>query len=90
MIIIISVLQILHMVIGLYIWIVIASSLLSWVNPDPHNPVVQVIRRLTDPAYVFIRKYIPSTFNGIDLTPIILLLTLQVLNNIIAGVILNG
>ena len=87
MIVLTSLLQILHMVIGLYIWVVIAGALISWVNPDPYNPIVQMISKLTTPAYVFIRKYIPTSINGIDLTPIILLLALQVFDNIILRVI---
>jgi len=72
--------QILHMVINIYIWVVIISALITWVKPDPYNPIVQVLRRLTEPVYEFIRKYIPTMIGGIDLAPIIIILGLQFLD----------
>lgn len=72
--------QILHMVINIYIWVVIISSLITWVRPDPYNPIVQVLRKLTEPVYAFIRKYIPTIIGGVDLAPIIIILGLQFLD----------
>ncbi len=72
--------QILSMVINIYIWVVIISALLSWVNPDPTNPIVQILRRLTEPVYAFVRRYIPTVIGGIDLSPIIIILALQFLD----------
>lgn len=69
--------QILHMVINIYIWVVIISALITWVRPDPYNPIVQVLRRLTEPVYYFIRRFIPTVIGGVDLAPIIVLLGLQ-------------
>ena len=63
-------------VIFLYKWVVIISALLSWVRPDPYNPIVQMLYRLTEPAYTLIRKYIPTVFGGMDLAPMILILIL--------------
>ena len=60
-------------VIALYKWVIIISALLSWVRPDPYNPIVQVLYRLTEPAYAFVRKYIPTVFGGMDIAPIILI-----------------
>ncbi len=72
--------QILHMVINIYIWVVIIAALITWVRPDPYNPIVQVLMRLTEPVYAFIRKYIPTVIGGIDLAPIIVILGLQFLD----------
>lgn len=69
--------QILHMVINIYIWVVIIAALITWVRPDPYNPIVQVLRRLTEPVYAFIRSYIPTVIGGVDLAPIIIILGLQ-------------
>lgn len=63
-------------VIFLYKWVVIISALISWVRPDPYNPIVQMLYRLTEPAYAFIRKYVPTVFGGMDLAPMILILVL--------------
>ena len=75
-----SIATLLHSVIFIYILIIIVSSVLSWVNPDPYNPVVQIVKRLTEPVYQYIRHYIPTTLQGIDFTPIILLVGLQFLD----------
>ena len=72
--------QILHMVINIYIWVVIIAALITWVRPDPYNPIVQVLRRLTEPVYAYIRKYVPTVIGGVDLAPIIIILGLQFLD----------
>ena len=72
--------QILGMIINIYIWVIIIAALISWVRPDPNNPIVQILYKLTEPVYAFIRKYIPTTIGGIDLSPIIVILGLQFLN----------
>jgi len=74
--------------INLYIWVIIIASLLTFVNPDPFNPIVQFLYRLTNPAYDFVRRYIKRTdFNGLDFAPLIIIIGLQivivVLNSII-------
>ena len=63
-------------IIFLYKWVIIISALLTWVRPDPNNPVVQMLYRLTEPAYAVVRKYIPTVFGGMDLAPIILIFAL--------------
>jgi len=69
--------QILQMVISIYIWIVIIAALVSWVRPDPYNPIVQTLYRLTEPVYAWIRRYIPTVIGGIDLAPLIVIFGLQ-------------
>ncbi|MDC0932948.1 YggT family protein [Arcobacteraceae bacterium] len=66
-------------VISLYKWVIIISALLSWVQPDPYNPIVQMLNRLTQPAYALVRKYIPTVFGGMDMAPLILIFALQFL-----------
>ncbi len=69
-----------HSLISAYIWVVIIAAVLSWVRPDPSNPIVQILYRLTEPAYGFVRRYIPTTFNGIDFTPLVLIIGLQIID----------
>ena len=64
--------------IEIYIWVVIITALLSFVNPDPYNPVVQFLYRVTNPVYTFVRKFIRTNFNGLDLAPLIVVIGLQV------------
>ena len=72
--------NILSIIVNVYTWIIIAAALVSWVKPDPSSPVVQLLYRLTDPIYSFIRRYIKTEFNGIDFAPLIVLLALQFLS----------
>jgi len=69
--------NILHTLINIYIWVVIIAALITFVRPDPYNPIVQILFRLTNPVYAFIRKFVPTLIGGIDLAPLIVILTLQ-------------
>jgi len=76
-----SIVQLLHTIINVYIWIVIISALLSFVRPDPSNPIVQTLYRLTEPVYAFIRQKLPFlVISGIDLSPLVIILGLQFLD----------
>jgi YggT family protein len=61
----------------IYSWVVIIRSLISWVNPDPYNPIVQVLGKLTEPLLRPLRKLVPPYKLGLDLSPLILLLLIQ-------------
>ena len=72
----------------LYIWIIIIASFLSFVRPDPHNPVVQTLYRLTEPVFSFIRKKLPFVvMGGIDLSPLVIIIGLQLIDIIIRNVL---
>lgn len=64
--------------INVYIWIIIIAALLSFVNPDPFNPIVQFLYRITNPAYDFVRRFMRTDFNGLDFAPLIIIIALQV------------
>lgn len=72
-----AVASILQMVVQIYVWVIIISAIVSWVRSDPYNPIVQLLYRLTEPVYAFIRRFVPTVFGGIDLAPIIVLLALK-------------
>lgn len=63
-------------IVSLYKWVIIISALLSWVRPDPNNPIVQMLNRLTEPAYALVRRFIPTVFGGMDLAPVIIIFIL--------------
>jgi len=71
-------------IISLYKWVIIISALLSWVQPDPYNPIVQMLYRLTQPAYALVRRFIPTTFGGMDLAPMIVIFALIFLETFIS------
>jgi len=66
--------------ISVYTWVVIIRVLISWINPDPYNPIVQFLRGVTDPALDGLRRFVPNFLwsTGLDFTPLILILLLQV------------
>jgi YggT family protein len=66
---------ILDYVLWLYMWVIIARALISWVNPDPWNPIVQFLQRMTEPVLYPIRRKVGFAM-GIDLSPIIALLVI--------------
>jgi len=70
-----------------YTWVIIIASLLTWVRPDPYNPIVQILYKITEPAYALVRRFFPTVFNGIDLAPLIIIISLQVLQVIIASLL---
>ncbi|NEW59912.1 YggT family protein [Sulfurovum sp. bin170] len=73
-----AIVHLLHSVITLYIWVVIISAVLSFVQLDPRNPIIEILNRLTQPAFAFVRQKIPFVvFSGIDLSPIVIILGLQ-------------
>lgn len=59
-----------------YMWIVIARAILSWVSPDPYNPIVRFIHNVTEPVMYHARRIIPLGFGGIDFSPILVLLAI--------------
>lgn len=67
-----------------YSIIVIAAVLVSWVNPDPWNPIVRFLRRATEPVFARVRRWIPFVvIGGFDLSPIVVLLGIQIVNRVI-------
>ncbi|MCK5230743.1 MAG: YggT family protein [Desulfobulbaceae bacterium] len=59
-----------------YMWIVIGRAIISWVNPDPYNPIVRFLREVTDPVLYRIRRVLPLQGGGIDFTPMILIMAI--------------
>ena len=66
---------ILDYVLWLYMWVIIARALISWVNPDPWNPIVQFLQRVTEPVLYPIRRRVGFAM-GVDLSPILALVVL--------------
>ncbi|MDD5504192.1 MAG: YggT family protein [Candidatus Omnitrophica bacterium] len=73
---IMSVAKILDIVITLLYWMIIVKALISWVNPDPFNPIVQFLQRATEPILSPIRKGLKMQFWAVDVSPIIAILGL--------------
>lgn len=75
---------ILSLVLNIYFWIVIISAALSWVNPDPYNPIVRAIRGMTEPVFRRLRRTFPFlVISGMDLTPIALILLIYLVQGVV-------
>lgn len=73
--------------VNVYIWVIIIAALLSFVNPDPYNPIVQFLHRITQPAYNFVRRFIRTNINGLDLAPLIIIIALQIVIVVVGSVL---
>ena len=74
-----------HYALNIFMWIVIARAVLSWVNPDPFNPIVRFIHNATEPVLNQVRTRLPIGFGGIDFSPIIVLLGIVFLQRFVVG-----
>ena len=72
----IAIAKVLDIVLTIFMWVVIARAVLSWVSPDPYNPIVRFIHKVTEPVLYQIRRRIPVNFGGIDFSPIIIILAI--------------
>lgn len=70
---------ILDLALNIYMWLIIARALLSWVNPDPYNPIVRFLYNVTEPVMSFLRRRVPVVFGGLDLSPLIVIAVIMFL-----------
>ncbi|MCY4439223.1 MAG: YggT family protein [Deltaproteobacteria bacterium] len=61
---------VLDTVLTLYVWVIVARAVISWVNADPYNPIVRMLCNLTDPVLDRLRQHLPMAFGGIDVSPV--------------------
>lgn len=72
----IGVAKVLDIALTLYMWIIIARAVISWVNPDPYNPIVRFLNSVTEPVLYPIRRRLPISLGGIDFSPILVILAI--------------
>ena len=68
--------KIIDIILSIYMWIIIARAIISWVNPDPYNQIVQFLYRVTEPVMVPVRRWLPLRGMGIDFSPIVIILAI--------------
>ena len=88
---ILAIARMLGLIINIYTFVIAAAVLISWVNADPYNPLVKIIRGLTEPAFNLCRKIIPSRLyrTGFDFTPIVALLVLILIETILVNLLFD-
>ncbi len=72
----IAIARILDIGLSLYLYIVIARAIISWVNPDPYNPIVRFLNSVTEPVLYRIRRRLPLFFGGMDFSPVVVILAI--------------
>jgi YggT family protein len=64
---------IISQILNIYFWIVVISALLTWIEPNPYNPIVRFIYGATEPVFGFVREHLPVFFGGIDFSPMVVI-----------------
>jgi YggT family protein len=77
--------RMLELVLEAYFWIIIARAIISWVSPDPYNPIVRFLYRVTEPVLRPIRDRLPTLAMGLDLSPMVVLLAIYFLKSFLVG-----
>jgi YggT family protein len=79
--------KVLSMIITVYTYVILGTVIISWVRPDPYNPIVRFLRQVTEPIFFQVRRIIPRFLfrTGLDFTPLIVLILLVVLDNLVVG-----
>ena len=86
---IVALAKIVDMGLTLYLWLIIGRAIISWVNPDPYNPIVTFLYRVTEPVMAPIRRLIPMRGMGIDISPIIVIMIIYFLQMFLVKTIIQ-
>jgi YggT family protein len=73
---------------GLYTFVIIAAAVVSWVSPDPYNPIVRFLRAATDPLLNVFRRILPGFLvggSGIDFSPLVALIVVEFVRRFLVG-----
>jgi YggT family protein len=84
-----SLAYILNMALTIYMWLIIARALLTWVNPDPYNPIVRFLYNITEPVLEWVRSRVPVVFGGLDLSPLLVLLGIVFLQRFLVATLFD-
>ena len=77
--------EVINIVLSFFMWVIIIRALVSWVNPDPYNPIVQFLYRVTEPVLNPVRRMIPMFNMGFDLSPLIVILIIIFLRGFVVA-----
>jgi YggT family protein len=80
---------VLNLGLTIYMWLIIARALVSWVNPDPYNPIVRFLYNVTEPVLGWVRRRVPIVIGGLDLSPILVLLVIIFLQQFLVASIFD-
>jgi YggT family protein len=81
--------QVLNMLLEIYMWIVIVRAVLSWVRPDPYNPIVRFIYGLVDPVTYRLSRILPTRLGMIDVSAMILIVAIYLMKLVVVRIIID-
>lgn len=84
-----AVARILDIGLSLYMWIIIARAIVSWVSPNPYNPIVRFLHSATEPVLYRIRQRLPVFYGGIDFSPIVVILAIVFLQSFVVRTLIQ-
>jgi YggT family protein len=84
-----AVVEIINLGLNIYMWLIVARAILSWVSPDPYNPIVRFLYSVTEPVLGWVRRRVPIVFGGLDLSPILVLLAIVFLQKFLVASLLE-
>ncbi len=81
--------KILDLLLTMYLWVIIIRAILSWVNPDPYNPIVRLLYQVTEPVLGAIRRRLPVGGFGIDFSPVIVIVVILFLQQFLVQTLIE-
>ena len=84
-----AVAEVLYWALEIYMWLIIARAVISWVNPDPYNPIVRFLYNVTEPVLAYLRRRLPVVYGGLDLSPLAVLAAIIFLKVFLVGTLMS-
>ena len=84
-----AVVEILNLGLTIYMWLIVARAILSWVSPDPYNPIVRFLYNATEPVLGWVRRRVPLVIGGLDLSPLLVLLAIVFLQKFLVASLMD-
>jgi YggT family protein len=86
----ISLAHLLGFILQAYMWVIIGRAIISWVSPDPYNPIVRILHNLTEPVLYQVRRKLPFTYtSGMDLSPLVVMLIIMFLQGFLVRTLID-
>src|ERR1700675_686738 len=70
-------------ILGLYVWVVIIAVVMTWIEPNPYNPIVRFIYSITEPLFGWIREHLPVVLGGFDLSPLVVFFAIGLVRSVL-------
>jgi len=83
-----ALIQTIDLVLSIYVWLIIARAIISWVNPNPYHPVVRFLYRTTEPVLRLARRVIPPIY-GLDLSPVAVIFLIHLIRELLLYIRFN-